>query len=123
MASTVKKARRSRTRGNKAGEELLEGLRELRDAIVSADSSKLTMRQIEIPEPSGYGPRQIRALRQALGASQALFAHLLAVSPILVAHWEAGIRHPSPLACRLLDRVRDDPDAFLAALVRRKTVA
>ena len=124
MTSTAKrKIGRHRRRGNKAGEELMEGLRELRDAMTSGNPAKLTMRQLEIPEPSAYGPKQVKTLREALGVSQALFAHLLAVSPILIAHWEAGVRQPSGLACRLLDKVKDDPGAFLATLVRRKTVA
>ena len=33
-----------------------------------------------------------------------------------------GIRHPSPLARRLLDRIKDDPAAYLSALMKRRVV-
>jgi len=62
-------------------------------------------------------------LRQALGVSQAIFAHLLAVLPELASSWEYGIRHPAPIARRLLDRIREDPTAYLASLMKRKSVA
>jgi DNA-binding transcriptional regulator YiaG len=87
------------------GEKILAGLRELHDAIIGGDTSKLTVHTVEIPDPARYGPKQIKALRQSLGVSQTIFAHLLAVSPELVAHWEYGIRRPAPMACRLLDKI------------------
>jgi len=55
--------------------------------------------------------------------SQAIFAHLLAVLPELASSWEYGIRHPAPIARRLLDRIREDPTAYLASLMKRKSVA
>ena len=51
--------------------------------------------------------------------SQAVFAKVMGVSTELVQHWEQGIREPSGIARRLLDRVNADPAAFLAGIVRR----
>ena len=114
----MKQAKRNRATG---GEKILAGLRELHDAIVGGDTSKLTVHAVEIPDPTAYGPKQVKALRQSLGVSQAVFAQLLAVSPELVAHWEYGIRKPAPIACRLLDRIRENPGGYLASLIRRKS--
>ena len=42
--------------------------------------------------------------------SQASFAAFLGVDPSTVRSWEQGIRLPSPLACRLLSAIAEDPD-------------
>jgi DNA-binding transcriptional regulator YiaG len=54
----------------------------------------------------------VRALRNAIGASQSVFASMVGVSPDLVQSWEQGIRALSPLACRLLETIELDPVAF-----------
>jgi putative transcriptional regulator len=102
---------------NAAGRQIMAGIAELEEAVRSGDPSKLTMRTVEIPEPSRYTPKLVKALRQRLGVSQAVFAELLAVSPQLVAHWEYGIRKPAPLACRLLDKIKENPSAYLSSLM------
>jgi len=104
-----------------AGQKILRGLIEIRDALASGDMSKLTIRTVQIPEPARYTAQEIRALRASLDVSQAVFAELVAVSPALVAQWESGIRQPAPIARRLLDKMREDPEAFLSSLIRRKT--
>jgi putative transcriptional regulator len=114
----MSKANRSRP---KAGEKILAGLRELHDAIVGGDVSKLTLRTVEIPDPRSYGPRDIKSLRHSLKVSQGVFADLVAVSAVLVAQWECGIRRPAPVVCRLLDRISEDPAGYVASLVRRKS--
>lgn len=108
----------NRSRG---GEKILAGLRELHDAIVGGDKSKLTVHTVEISDPACYGPKDVKALRESLGVSQRIFAQLLAVSPELVAHWEYGIRKPAPIACRLLDKIKENPVDYLASLVQRKS--
>jgi putative transcriptional regulator len=117
----AKKTRKRTNAGNAAGRRLMESLRGLHDAIMSGDHSKLTMRTVEIPEPAPYGPKEIRALRQRLGVSQGIFAHLVAVSPVLVAQWESGIRKPAGVVCRLLDKINDNPAEYLASLIHRKS--
>lgn len=117
---TVKKRQR---RTNAAGNELLAAVREVHRAITTGDYSTLTIREVEIPDPGQYGPREIKALRGSLAVSQALFARLVGVSPQLVAHWEYGIRHPAPVVRRLLDRISKDPAEFLDSLVTRRRLA
>lgn len=119
----IKPGRKRTVTTNAAGRELLEAVRELRHAVVTGDYSKLTIREVAIPEPEAYRPDDIRRLRELLGVSQALFGRLLGVSPELVAHWEYGVRIPSPLARRLLDRVRMNPPEYLASLIRRRQVS
>src|SRR5260370_5283176 len=74
-----------------------------------------------LPEPSRYPPARVRAVRELLGASQEVFAQLLAVSPMTVRSWEQGSRQPSPIARRFLDEIAMSPKHFrgriLAAVV------
>lgn len=110
------------TKGNAAGRELMEAVREAFRAASTGDYSTLTVREIEIPGPGAYGPAEVKALRRSLGVSQALFAQVIGVSPRLVAHWEYGIRKPAPLARRLLDMIKENPARYLTMLVKRREV-
>jgi len=75
--------------------------------------SKYTVRQVRtIPPPRHYSSSRVRAVRKLLGASQEVFAQLLAVSPMTVRSWEQGSREPSPMACRFLDEIRTLPAHF-----------
>ena len=57
-------------------------------------------------------PADIRALREGLNASQALFARLLNVSSNAVESWEQGIREPRQATLKLLHIVRRNPSAL-----------
>jgi DNA-binding transcriptional regulator YiaG len=75
--------------------------------------TKYTVRQVRvIPKPSLYPPARVRAVRELIGASQEVFAQLLAVSPMTVRSWEQGLRHPSPIARRFLDEIEMAPGHF-----------
>jgi len=75
--------------------------------------TKYTVRQVRvIPQPSLYPPARVRAVRELIGASQEVFAQLLAVSPMTIRSWEQGSRHPSPIARRFLDEIEMAPDHF-----------
>jgi len=104
-----------------AGKKILAGLKQLQTALETGDFSKVTVRTMEITEPGKYGAREVRALRDRLGVSQGIFAALVGVSPVLVAHWEHGIRKPAPLACRLFDKIKENPPGYLASLMHRRT--
>jgi DNA-binding transcriptional regulator YiaG len=82
-----------------------------------------TVREVEIPAPKQYQPRDVRVTRERLGVSVAVFAGLVGVSAKLVDQWEQGRRTPSPLACRLLERINADPDRFLGDLLKMRKVA
>lgn len=58
-----------------------------------------------LPDPSEYGPAEVRRTREALGVSQTVFASIVGASPALVQSWEQGFRKPSKMACRLLDEI------------------
>jgi putative transcriptional regulator len=75
--------------------------------------SKYTVRKVRvIPKPSAYPPARVRAVRELIGASQEVFAQLLAVSPMTVRSWEQGLRQPSPIARRFLDEIEMAPGHF-----------
>lgn len=105
-----------------AGRELIAGMKEMHRAITTGNYSGMTVREIEIPDPRAFDAVAVKALRRKLGASIAVFAQSCGVSSKLVEHWEQGRRIPSPLACRLLERIAADPAAYLASLIRRREV-
>jgi len=75
--------------------------------------TKYPVRQVRvIPKPSLYPPARVRALRELIGASQEVFAQLLAVSPMTIRSWEQGSRQPSPIARRFLDEIEMAPGHF-----------
>jgi putative transcriptional regulator len=47
-------------------------------------------------------PEEIRELREREGASQAVFARYLNVTPGLVSQWERGEKHPQGTSLKLL---------------------
>ena len=80
--------------------------------------SKYTVRTVRvIPKPSAYTPARVRAVRELIGASQEVFAQLLAVSPMTVRSWEQGLRRPSPMARRFLDEIAMAPEHFRGRIV------
>ncbi len=101
-----------------AGREILAGVAEIRAAILSGNPHRgMTVREVEIADPTNYDGRAVRALRHRLGVSTALFARLVGVSPKLVEHWEQGRRNPAPVARRLLDHIKANPSEYLSKLV------
>src|ERR1700759_5833817 len=72
---------------------------------------KLDLRSVELPaRPKAMKPADIRAVRESLNASQALFARLLNVSSNAVESWEQGIREPRQATLKLLHIARRNPD-------------
>lgn len=119
----LKRQRARRLRGTRAGREIIGALTELVDAIESGEpiAQRFTVRTVELPdEPRAYNAKRIRAARDRIGASQAVFARLLGVSTVLVQHWENGSRAPAPWARRLLDEVNRDPRHWQAMLRGRR---
>lgn len=75
----------------------------------------LDLRAVEIPpRPKPMKPADLRALRESLNASQALFARLLNVSSNAVESWEQGIREPRQATLKLLHIARKNPEALLS---------
>lgn len=70
---------------------------------------KRTMRHFDalmLPSVQDLSPREIRALRQRNGMSQAVFAALLNTSISTIQKWEIGEKRPSGPSLKLLDMVR-----------------
>ena len=79
-----------------------------------AGKSGLDLRKAELPaRPKPLKPADIRALRAALNASQALLARLLNVSSNAVESWEQGIREPRQATLKLLHIARKNPSVLL----------
>ena len=100
---------------SRLGDDLLEGLNELRDALASGRplADQLTVRTVRMPDPPRrYDAAAVRATRRRLNVSQAVFAQLLGVSEVLVRSWERSARTPAPLARRLLDEINRDPQRW-----------
>lgn len=83
--------------------EHARGKRELRTTVLPA-------------APAAMSADDIRALRNQLNASQAVFARFLNVSTQLVQAWEADRRRPDGAALRLLEVGRRDPAAVFVGL-------
>ncbi len=88
----------------------------LRDAGAYERGEAVNLRVTRIPSrPKEISPREIRRIRQALKASQPLFAAYLNVSTNAVRSWEQGTRRPRQAALKLLMIAKKDPRALLVA--------
>lgn len=107
----------TRRKPHRVADDLTAGMKAIEQMIASGKrpDELFTARTIEIPDPSAYSARDVRALRASLHVSQAIFARLLGVSRILVQKWEAGDNNPSPMARRLMDSIKSNPPAWLSA--------
>ena len=86
----------------------------LRDALAHA-KGKLTLQTTVLPPPApAMAPGEIRAVRENLNVSQAVFGRLLNVPPVTILKWEHGERRPSGAALRLLEIARRTPEALIA---------
>lgn len=96
-------------------DEVLHGLDDFFAAVKRGDP--VTVRTVRLDlEPRQYSPDDVRKVRLRLGASQAIFAQLVAVSVDLVQKWERGDRIPQPVHCRLLDGINANPRDWLRRL-------
>jgi DNA-binding transcriptional regulator YiaG len=78
-------------------------------------SFSFDLRSVEIPPRlKPLKAAEIRAMRAAMNASQALFARLLNVSSNAVESWEQGIRQPRQATLKLLHIARKNPGVLLS---------
>jgi putative transcriptional regulator len=90
--------------------------RALGDALVYEQGSAIDLRTTEIPAAAKpLRPREIKAIRRSLNASQVKFAQLLNVSPNTVESWEQGVRRPRHAALKLLAIAQRHPELLLEA--------
>ncbi len=103
------------------GEELVDGLRELSEAVATGKplSAKFTVRTVDLKlEPRQYDALAVKETRDELQVSQAIFAEILAVTPECVEKWEQGRGVPSPMARRLLDLINEHRDHWTDVLMK-----
>lgn len=108
------------------GQEMLEAFQEFHETIktgipleekyVVTVRRKATARNTRLASAEPPTPAQIVEARAALGASQAVFAHFLGVSPQAVRAWEQGTQKPSGIASRFIGEIRRDPAYWLRRL-------
>jgi putative transcriptional regulator len=88
----------------------------LRDALAYEQGKAVDFRTTELPAPAKpLRPREIRAIRESMHASQVKFAKLLNVSPNTVESWEQGVRQPRHAALKLLAIAQRHPEILLEA--------
>ncbi|HYS42564.1 MAG TPA: helix-turn-helix domain-containing protein [Geobacteraceae bacterium] len=97
--------------------KIFDDMREaLHDAAAYERGEAVNLRVTRIPpRPKQISPKEVRHIRQALHASQILFATYLNVSPNAVRSWEQGTRRPRQAALKLLTIARKNPKALLVA--------
>ena len=106
--------------------DLIEGMEGFLDDLRkdAPIREKYTCRRVVIDlRPTTYTPEQVKATRNLLGVSQAVFAQFLGVSKKTVAAWEQG-RLPNEMACRFMDEIQHNPEYWrerLRTSVRSKT--
>jgi putative transcriptional regulator len=110
----------SKSKLSPRGARIVKALNQLADDLAASApiETKYTVRQVRvIPKPSLYSPARVRAVRDLIGASQEVFAQLLAVSPMTIRSWEQGSRQPSPIARRFLDEIEMAPGHFKGRII------
>jgi putative transcriptional regulator len=96
---------------------IFDDMREaLHDAAAYERGEAVNLRVTRIPaRPKQISAKEVRHIRRALNASQALFASYLNVSPNAVRSWEQGTRRPRQAALKLLVIAKKNPKALLVA--------
>lgn len=88
----------------------------LQDALAYEQGEQVNLRVAELPPaPRRLRPRDIREIREALNASQVLFARYLNVSANTIRSWEQGTRRPQGADLKLLAIAKRNPQALLTA--------
>jgi putative transcriptional regulator len=85
---------------------VMASVHEIAEGLTGAGvMSKQTMREFDelcLTPVRPLTPEEIRELREREGASQAVFARYLNVTPGLVSQWERGEKHPQGTSLKLL---------------------
>jgi putative transcriptional regulator len=103
----------------RVGARIIDALSEFTEALESGEPLEglLTGHTVTLDlKPGRYTPRQVRAIRRLIGASQSVFAQYIGVAVATVRAWEQGTNRPSGAAARLMDEIRSDPAHWRARL-------
>ncbi|WP_439894212.1 helix-turn-helix domain-containing protein (plasmid) [Ralstonia sp. 25C] len=90
--------------------ELKEGM----DALAAEREGKTTLRKIKVraPEPVNVSADEIKAVRAAAHASQAVMARRLRVNVRTYQNWEQGTAKPNTQAAVLIKLVEKHPETL-----------
>src|SRR6266403_4456666 len=103
--------------GKKVKVNIFDDMKEaLQGAAAHERGESVNLRVTRVPSrPKPISAKEVRHIRQALNASQTLFASYLNVSPNAVRSWEQGTRRPRQAALKLLLIAKRNPRALLVA--------
>jgi putative transcriptional regulator len=107
----AKKPSRTPAKPPSSGSRILSAITEATEVLRTEglQSKQLTVRTYKLPEaPPIYRPRDVKRVRELLGASQAVLAGFLGVNINTLRSWEQGKRPPQPIACRFLFEIESD---------------
>ncbi len=129
MKTISRTSGRTVKRGSKIMDEAIAGLREMNRELAKGRpmSDFYTLRQTKLDlEPKEHTADSVRAIRESLHVSQAVFAQVLGTSVSTIHAWEQGKHAPPRIARRLLDEIALNPgrwDHFLQEAYRRRNGA
>jgi putative transcriptional regulator len=106
------------------GARIASRLKNFVDAVENGQDPavRFTCRTVRLNlRPQEYNSARVRSTRALLGASQAIFAQFLGVSPSAVQDWEQGAKPPKGVACRLMDEIRRHPEYWRKRLQELST--
>ncbi len=106
------------------GAEMVAGLSAFCDALEAGEpiEKRFTVRTVHLDlQPKPYSADDIKKVRKALNASQALLARFLGVSVNAVRSWEQGVRPVPTIACRFLDEITANPEVWKQRLRQAMT--
>jgi putative transcriptional regulator len=116
--TATKTAKKNKPRYGKrksVGSEIVGRLQRFVEALESLPpgtelSKRFTARTVKLHlQAPSCTAKEVKATRELLGASQAIFAQFLGVSPSTVQDWEQGLKPPRGSACRLMQEICRDP--------------
>lgn len=121
---TATKRKRVATIGEFNASELLGSLDGFAEQLKSGAVHNLRTTTINLPEPLPKRTgEEVRAVREKLGTSQAVFAALLNVPRATLKSWEENRRTPTGAALKLLQIAMTFPEIFVGADERAKSAA
>ena len=94
--------------------DLFADLKEGMDALAAEREGKMTLRKIKVraPEPVNVSADEIKAVRAAAHASQAIMARRLRVNVRTYQNWEQGTAKPNTQAAVLIKLVEKHPETL-----------
>ncbi|EHG4046801.1 type II toxin-antitoxin system MqsA family antitoxin [Salmonella enterica] len=90
--------------------ELMTGMQELKDH----QNGKITLKTYRVSKraPATIAPQELRAVREKLNLSQAVFAHYLHTGETTYQNWEQGRAKPNAQAVLLIRMVQKNPETL-----------